>query len=774
MRPFFRSIPVLVGLALVVIALVAIGFVPLFAGPGYESALAAGILLPFVVSVVVALETSAAAVAPLDALGRGLANGIVFAAFAYLTTLFHGQRYGFCDVSGGSLLFALGPGVGALLAGAWGALAGALALRCRARRRAAVLFALAAPLASIIVSLGRFYASPMVFAFDPFVGYFSGSIYDTVVDASGLISYRAGSVSTLLAAYVAALLLGHDEAGRITYRAARWPATPLLGLWALAGSLGAVVSGDRLGHWQTPDSIAATLGARISGERCDVVYPRGMPLDEVQRFTRECDAHVRAGEAYFQTQGPPRITAYLFADAAQKGALMGAASTYIAKPWRREIYVQATGYPHPVLGHEIMHVIAGSFGRGPFKIAGRLGGLLPDPGLIEGVAVAASPHTGDLGPREWARAMKDLEILPPLSRIFALGFFGENSSMAYTVSGAFVAYIHDRFGAEAIRAWYGGRSLPEVTGSSWAALEEAWHHDLDEATLPDAAMAQARARFDRPSLFVRRCPHRVDECKARADTLRGAGDEEGAIDAYREALAFSPEDAMIHVGIAESLYRAGRTDEAKQALEQVARSDMAQRHVRDRALEGLGDLALAEGRVEDAIARYAEVMTRTVNEDKLRTLDVKIYAAKNEQARPAVIALLIGAPARPPDPALAAELLGAWSARAPDESLPLYLLGRHYVNKGFFEEAAARLDRALAAGISIPRVRVEAMRLRMVVACGLGDAAAATRFYERYAAEPGVSGVRVRTARELVERGACAPLRARGESPERGAVGAGG
>ncbi len=58
---------------------------------------------------------------------------------------------------------------------------------------------------------------------------------------------------------------------------------------------------------------------------------------------------------------------------------MGAADTFIAKPWRREVYVQAGGYPHPVLGHEVMHVIAGAFARGPFRIAGGAGGLLPDP-----------------------------------------------------------------------------------------------------------------------------------------------------------------------------------------------------------------------------------------------------------------------------------------------------------------------------------------------------------------------------------------------------------
>ena len=65
----------LVGLALVVVAMGALGFVPLFDGPGYESSLGAGILLGFVVSVSVALSVSAEVAAPIDVLSRGLAVG---------------------------------------------------------------------------------------------------------------------------------------------------------------------------------------------------------------------------------------------------------------------------------------------------------------------------------------------------------------------------------------------------------------------------------------------------------------------------------------------------------------------------------------------------------------------------------------------------------------------------------------------------------------------------------------------------------------------------
>src|SRR5690606_34710783 len=119
-------------------------------------------------------------------------------------------------------------------------------------------------------------------------------------------------------------------------------------------------------------------------------------------FVRDCDAQVRAVEGWMGIEGKDRITAYLFRDPGQKRRLMGAATTYIAKPWRKEVYLQDSGFPHPVLGHEIAHVVAGSFSQGPFRIGGGMG-LRSNPGLVEGIAVAASPdENDDLTPLEWS------------------------------------------------------------------------------------------------------------------------------------------------------------------------------------------------------------------------------------------------------------------------------------------------------------------------------------------------------------------------------------
>ena len=80
----------------------------------------------------------------------------------------------------------------------------------------------------------------------------------------------------------------------------------------------------------------------------------------------------------------------MFRSADEKRALMGAADTNIAKPWRREIYLQDEAFPHPVLPHELAHIVAGNTGRGPLRVSGKLQGLYPDFALVEGTAVAAA------------------------------------------------------------------------------------------------------------------------------------------------------------------------------------------------------------------------------------------------------------------------------------------------------------------------------------------------------------------------------------------------
>lgn len=711
-----------IGALLILLLAGSIGFLPLFDGPGYESALAAGLYVPAITILATAFECSQSRLSPIDALSFGAANGARFVGLAWLITMLHGLRHGYCDAWGGSVHYFFGPGVGAILAGMWGAVAGEFAGRAKRRRLSAFLIGLAAPLLSVLISVARFYTSPMVYAYDPFVGFFSGSFYDTIIDFSGLYSYRVGSAATMLAAVILALHLERQSDGKLAFRSLGRTGLVLLGAAAFLTSVLLNLNGYRFHHWNTAGTIQEQLANRAAVGRCDVFAARGIPKADVERFARECNAHIIELEAYFETRGPARLTAYLFADSVQKGSLMGAADTYIAKPWRHEVYLQQSGFPHPVLGHEIAHVMAGSFAPGPFSVAGRLSGLWPNPGLIEGIAVAASPHEGALTPREWARAMKDLNLLPSLERLFAFGFYGENSSVAYTVSGAFVAFVRERHGAAAVRSWYGGESLPKVTGSSWHDLEMAFHQDLMTVILPEAAMAQAKARFDRPGLFSRRCPHVVDGCRKRADELRARNDDEGAMNVFAQWLDLDPGDGQARIAAALTLVRLGKKQEGAAALEAVVQDERFSRYVRDGALEQLGDLSLESGDNARAMGHYREVMSRSLDENVLRTLDVKLEGARNARANRAVVELLMGRDGRGPDKVRAAEALGAWAATDPREGLPEYLLARSDIQAGQYGDAMNRLDRALKLGVPIPRVAVEAHRLRIVAACALENA----------------------------------------------------
>ena len=415
----------------------------------------------------------------------------------------------------------------------------------------------------------------------------------------------------------------------------------------------------------------------------------------------------------------------LLRDAEDKKRQMGAAHTYIAKPWREEVYLQLGGYPHPVLGHELAHVVAGSFGRGPFKIAGEAGGLIPNPGLIEGIAVAASPDDEDLTDAQWARAMMDIGILPNMQHVFSLGFLGDASAKSYTLAGAFVQWIGERFGFEVVRAWYAGGDITALAQMGWPSLDGQFRAYLEKTPLPAEASSFARARFARPGIFGRKCPHLVDALRHEADVCRDTQRYEEAIRLYREAIAKDAHDFASQKEVANVERRHGDREKGKAALLELANADEKKvpRTYKDRAEEALADAQFVEGDFAGAAARYEALAKRTVDEDSARTLEVKALGARDPAARDSIRALLLGDEKHGPDIFLGGVQLGLWAPRDPS-GLAAYLVGRNLVGRGLYEEGASSLDAALEQRLPTQRVARETLRQRVVAACALGDQAA--------------------------------------------------
>jgi hypothetical protein len=748
--------------ALVVLILVGgAGFLPLFGGPGYEHSVASGVIVPSAAAIATALELSASAdVAPLAGVARGIGTGAMLAGVALLTAWIHVLRVGACDPWGGTVFFVLTAGMGSVLGGLWGA---AVAESCRGRKRrrlACVLLGLAGPLGGIGVSVARFYGSPMVFGYDPFFGYFSGALYDTVVDVRmELWTYRAGTLLTLVGSALVASALLRTSGGALRARPLRGnaPVTArgLLGLAALATSAGLCLDGPALGHWQTASSIATALGGRIRGARCDVVYPDSMLAEQAALLLRDCEQELAADERRLGTHLDGTLTAFVFHDSDDKRRLMGAADTSIAKPWRREVYIQASGFPHPVLGHEIAHVVAGSFARGPFHVAGGVAGLWPNPGLIEGTAVAASPDDDELTDAQWARAMLDAGILPVASDLFSLDFLGENAAKSYTVAGAFVAWVLERWGTKVLRDWYGGGSIEALTGESWGALDAHFRDMLRALSMPEGATAYAKAKFERPSVWGRRCPHVVDALDRRADRCRDEHRFTKAIALYDDALDRDPHDWHARLDRARIDVRYGDEGRGRAALQDLSRDEGVPRTWRDRAAEALADDDLARGRDEAAVAAYRALAAVSLDEDAARTLEVKAQSADNPPARRAIVDLLIGEPGHPVDAWLGPLSLGAW-AEETHQPLAGYLVGKNLATHEQYARAAVWLDRALEAGVPTPRVGRELLRQRAVCACALDDAEALVRVRQAVVAPQspfeGSSGGRREWVLRLIER----------------------
>jgi tetratricopeptide (TPR) repeat protein len=323
---------------------------------------------------------------------------------------------------------------------------------------------------------------------------------------------------------------------------------------------------------------------------------------------------------------------------------------------------------------------------------------------------------------QWARAMLDLGHQPPMRDLFSLGFLGENAAKSYTAAGAFVSWVLEVWGRDTLRAWYGGGSIERLTGQRWADLDGSFRAMLRSLPMPPEVTAYARARFDRPSVWRRKCPHVVDALNRAADTCRDEHRYERASALFRRALSRDPTDWHARFALASDGLRrqdAG-ADSGRAALVALAGDDAAPRTWRDRAQEALADDDLANGRTAEAARGYREVASRTLDENVARTLEVKALAAENPDARRPIVNLLVGTPGRLPDPWLGALSIGAWAAES-HEPLAMYLAGKNLASHEQWASAASWLDRARTGVAPTPRIARETLRERAICACALDD-----------------------------------------------------
>ncbi|MEM9075193.1 MAG: hypothetical protein AAGE52_42235, partial [Myxococcota bacterium] len=369
---------------------------------GPESALALGVALPPFAAVLGARAAQHARETgeerELRVLGLALRRGLLLWGLPTLILALNQLRVRNCTPLEGFAFLVLGPGLGVALATLIGVAIGAWI----PRRRLAITLAVLTPIAADLAGLWAFWSTPAIFVYDHFAGWFPGTLYDDDVGLpTALLTFRV--VTILWAGVVLSLIhaLWRPDLGGFR-RPRVLPAT--VAVLLASGAIAANVHGPSLGHRTAVASIDEALGQKVRGERCIVHAPRELDPAAIRRLREDCDFRVmRAERALGVTQQDP-VHAYFYRSADEKRRWMGAGGTFIAKPWRNEVHLQLREWPHSVLAHEVVHVVAGNAAVGPFRVSGTIGGWLPNPGLIEGIAVAIEwPERDGMTPHQYCR-----------------------------------------------------------------------------------------------------------------------------------------------------------------------------------------------------------------------------------------------------------------------------------------------------------------------------------------------------------------------------------
>jgi tetratricopeptide (TPR) repeat protein len=557
---------------------------------------------------------------------------------------------------------------------------------------------------------------PQIHAFNHFAGYFPGPLYDEALQVlPALLWFRFESILVSLCVLALAAFLLDMKDGLLKTPRAR-PGVLLCLLILAAGIAATETHAEALGFRTSERFLTEKLGGLRETEHFRIIYPRGKPKEQVDRLARDAEFRYSQVRAFLGGAPDSPIRLYLYRSPEEKLALVGAAHTQFAKPWRLEIHLNDAPFPNPTLKHELAHAMAAPFGSGPFRVTSTFG-IWPVMGIVEGLAVAADDAVDELSLHEWAAAMRQQKLAPDVTSLFRFdSFYANPAPRAYVLAGSFLRYLADTHGSEKLRQLYARGDFQSTYQRSLDALAADWGAFLDKIPLDAAAVNQAFARFRRGSIFSRPCAREVASLQTAATEFLKSDPSE-ALARYQRCAEIQPDEPSFRAGEAKSLELLGRTGEALEVLLKLGDQVKGQPALEAEVAMAEADLEWRRGRVDQAEQHLKKVIDLRPSALMERAARIKL-AVLRSKAGPAVWAYLMS------DQPDELRLLGLKEALEQDAAGPYlsYLLGRRLTQLGVGSLATGYLSRALSA--SLPdSIRREAMRLKVEAAYLSGDCA---------------------------------------------------
>ena len=466
---------------------------------------------------------------------------------------------------------------------------------------------------------------PPVFAYHATFGYFPGPIYDFVIPITHtLLIARAETLlwALLFLGLAVSLCEVSRETGlmpQLKWRKFFAPLTSRIGIYLLiVGLLGFQCYAGMLGIRPTRDDIARELGGFRETAHFEIFYARELE-SEIERIAEDCEFQYAQLSDYLDPEGTlqfRKVRAYIYASPEQKKRLIGARGTSVEDPFGHGFHIHAQGFPHPVLKHELAHVFTVPWS--PLKVSLKIG-------LHEGIAVAADWDEGRLTGHQWAKAMREMGVAPPLSGVMGFGFWGHAGSRSYLLAGSFVRFLVDTYGLEKFKGVFPTGNFIEHYAKDLPALEAEWIEFLETVPLRDAEVAYATYRLKRQGVFEQVCAHEIAALRDTAWQAYYRKDFATAMETFETILSEEPGNLSTLRGLMYTAYRMQAYEKALALATDLASKGDTRFSPEATLLKG--DIYWLKGEYEQAIHAYAAVETayETMEQRRIKRIVALAY-----------------------------------------------------------------------------------------------------------------------------------------------------
>ena len=468
-----------------------------------------------------------------------------------------------------------------------------------------------AVLVIICYSFLELYSNVHLFFYNPILGYFPGPIYDRIIPITQtLVVYRF----LVVAAAFFLLKLVQLLPGFKNYKFGLHNILILIVLFIIV-SVG-FLKKQEFGFTYSRDFITEEyLTETVETDYFYIHYsPFHETSEEIELIMQDHEWRYKELRDFLQLESDKKIHSFIYPDQALRKKLIGAGSTTIANPIHGEIHLIYDSFPHDVLKHELVHVMAAEFGTKFLKIS-------PNYGLVEGIAVASDWDIRGLSRHKLSKNLVESGKAPEIKDILGVGFWYSPGAKSYTIMGSFCRYLIDTFGINKFKEFYQtgntdsyGKSLEELV-ASWKKFLKGIEINKKEKELSDR-------RFTDKGLFGDYCPREVEIYKIKGINAYRENKMGLASSYFGEALEIDENNTELLTYLAYSSYYDSDYEAFKSIINKNNRLEGTNRNI----FENLSaNTTWKNGDYYEALKQFRLLKNKSLPSRISQEIDIKIY-----------------------------------------------------------------------------------------------------------------------------------------------------